>query len=117
MIRCKKLDNLLKKQDVDGFLSQIENAFPNFVAGILCDEHGFTIASKNNKNTEIKENLMALSALTDDREFILDPNIMKVKRELGISKNVKLLVLLEKTNNYIHKFKSLNRILENQELF
>lgn len=111
------MENLLRQQDVDQFLAQVHGTFPNFVAGILCDEHGFTIASRAPKNFHIKENIMALTALTDDREFINDDNLMKVKREIGPNKNVKLMCLLEKSSKYIHKFKELNSLLEKQSLF
>ena len=110
------MQKFVSRDEVHSFLSRVQQNFPNFVAGVICDEHGFPIGAKVPKNFHIKENQMALSALTDNEDFINDPKYMKVKRSIG-SNNVKLFMLLEKTNKYIHRFKSFKKILKRQRLF
>jgi len=116
-IGVKYMEKVLKQHEVNYFLSEIESTFPNFVAGIVCDRHGFPIASRMPKNFHIQENQMALTAIAGNREFIDDPRLMKVKRDLNSKKNVKLLILLDKQNQYINRFKALNAIIERQNLF
>ncbi|TFF96399.1 MAG: hypothetical protein EU544_00745 [Promethearchaeota archaeon] len=111
------MEKLIKKQDVNNFLSEIKQTFPNFVAGILCDNHGFPIASKVPKNFHIKENQLALSAIAKNRDFIQDKNFMKVKRSIDKYKKVKLFLLLEKTHKYVSRFKALKELIENQSIF
>ena len=105
------------QHEVNTFLGEIESVFPNFVAGIVCDRHGFPIASKMPRDFPIQENEMALTAIAGKREFINDSRFVKVKRNLDQSKNVKLLILLEKEKQNINRFKALNRIIERQNLF
>jgi len=111
------MEKVLKQHEVNYFLSEIESTFPNFVAGIVCDGDGFPIATRMPRNFHIHENQMALSAIAGNREFINDPGLMKVKRDLDHNKNVKLLILLDKQNRYINRFKALNEIIEKQNLF
>ena len=111
------MEKVLKQREVNYFLSEIESTFPNFVAGIVCDRDGFPIASKVPSNFHIHENQMALTAIAGNREFINDPKLMKVKRDLDHNKNVKLLILLDKQSQYINRFKALNAIIEKQNLF
>jgi len=103
--------------EINNFLSQIKDTFPNFVAGILCDNHGFPIAVKAPQNFHIQENQMALSAIAKDRDLIRDPNLMKVKRNIDKAKNIKLFMLLNKSNKYLNRFKELKNIIETQSLF
>ena len=60
---------------------------------------------------------MALSAIAKDRDFIGDPNLMKVKRNIDKAKNIKLFMLLDKSSKYINRFKELKNIIETQNLF
>ena len=111
------MEKLINQLEVNHFLSQIEGNFPNFVAGIVCDNDGFMIGSKIPKSFHIHENALALSAIAEDRDFINDPRFMKVKRELSKRDNIKLFILLEKSNKYLNRFKELNDIIEQQNLF
>ncbi len=111
------MERLINQSEVNYFLSQIEGNFPNFVAGIVCDNDGFMIGSKIPQNFHIHENALALSAIAGDRDFIKDPRFMKVKRDLSKRENIKLFILLEKSKKYINRFKELNDIIEQQNLF
>jgi len=111
------LKSIIKEIEVNSFLAEVENTFPNFVAGIVCDHHGFPIAARIPKNFHIKENQMALAAIAGERCFIKDSKLMKVKRDLDKTKNIKLFLLLEKTNKYTNRFKILKDIIESQGLF
>jgi hypothetical protein len=111
------LEKLVKQADVNHFLHQVERIFPNFVAGILCDRHGFPIASKIPQNFPIQENILALSAISNKRDLIRDINYLKVKRDIDESKDIRLYLLLEDKKKYFHRFKKLKRLIEKQNLF
>lgn len=112
------MESILKEQDINIFLNKIERNFPNFVAGIITDKHGFPLASKIPKNFGIPETELALSAITtEERGFIKDRNFLKVKRNLGDSNDIVLFLLLQKTNKYANRFKILNEIVKNQTFF
>lgn len=106
----------MSEQDVNYFLKEIENNFPNFVAGVITDRHGFPIASNIPINFHINERELALSAISGDHDYINDSRLIKVKRNLDKAKNIKLLFLL-KSNGYINRFKNLKEIIERQNLF
>ena len=91
--------------------------FPNFIAGVLCDRNGFMIASKVPQNFHIHENILALSAISNKREFIEENGYLKIKRDLDRSKDIKLLLLLEKPHNKIAYFKRLKKFIDTQGLF
>ena len=110
---------ILKDQDVNFFLTKVEKSFPNFVAGIITDRHGFPIASKIPINFQFNETELALSAISGDRDIINDSRFLKVKRNLNEEKSIKLFFLLQKlkSNGYINRFKNLKEIIERQNLF
>ena len=112
-----KMDNLINENEVNYFLYRIEKNFPNFVAGIITDKHGFPVASKISKKLWILENTLALSAITKNKEFIQDSQLVQIKKDLDKSKNYKLLVLLEKSKDYKSRMKPLKSLIKSQELF
>ena len=91
-------------------MGEIEGIFPNMVAGVITDRHGFPMAT-NMKPTPkpLDEELLALSAVSD-RKLLDLSDYHKVVRPL--SHNVRLMVLLEKTYANLHRFKAFNRMLE-----
>ncbi len=111
------MEKLINQSDVNYFLSEIKQIFPNFVAGVLCDRHGFTIASKIPKNFHIQENILALSAISNKKDFIEENGYLTVKRDLDKSKDIKLFVLLEKSYKNITCFKKLKKLIETQGIF
>ncbi|MFW9865704.1 MAG: hypothetical protein ACFFCI_05250 [Promethearchaeota archaeon] len=111
------MDNILNQDEVNYFLYRIEKNFPNFVAGIITDKHGFTIGSKVSKKLWILENTLALSAISKKNDYIEDPHLIQIKRDLDKSKNYKLLVLLEKSKEYKNRLKPLKSLIKSQELF
>ena len=109
---------MLKQGDVNSFLSRIEKDYPNFVAGIITDKHGFPLASKISKKLWVLENTLALSAITKNREFIEDPKLIQVKRDLDKNKNYRLMILLEKSKGYKkNRLKLLKTLIKSQDLF
>ncbi len=112
-----KLDNLINENEVNYFLYRIEKNFPNFVAGIITDNHGFPVASKISKKLWILENTLAMSAITKKKEFLQDSKLVQIKRNLDKSKNYKLLILLEKSKEYKSRLKPLKSLIKSQELF
>ena len=111
------MDDLINQNDVNYFLHKIEKNFPNFVAGVITDKHGFTVASKISKKLWVLENTLALSAIVKKEDFIEDSNLIKIKKDLDKSKNYKLLVLLEKSKAYKRRMKPLKSLIKSQELF
>ncbi|MFW9818704.1 MAG: hypothetical protein ACFFE5_03760 [Candidatus Thorarchaeota archaeon] len=111
------MDKLVNQSEVNYFLYRIEKNFPNFVAGIITDRHGFPIASKISKKLWVLENTLALSAIVKKGDFIEDPNLVQIKKDLDKSKNYKLLVLLEKSKEYKSRMKPLKSLIKSQELF
>ena len=76
------MENLINESEVKYFLYRIEKNFPNFVAGIITDRHGFPVASKISNKLWILENTLALSAITKNKEFIEDSKLVQIKRDL-----------------------------------
>ncbi|MHA2049490.1 MAG: hypothetical protein ACW986_07735 [Promethearchaeota archaeon] len=111
------MGNILNQDEVNYFLYRIEKNFPNFVAGIITDKHGFSVGSKISKKLWVLENTLALSAITKKNGFIEDSNLIQIKRDLDKSKNYKLLVLLEKSKDYKSRLKPLKTLIKSQELF
>ncbi len=111
------LENLINESEVKYFLYRIEKNFPNFVAGIITDRHGFPVASKISNKLWILENTLALSAITKNKEFIEDSKLVQIKRDLDKSKNYKLLILLERSKAYKSRLKPLKSLIKSQELF
>lgn len=111
------MDKLINESEVNYFLYRIEKNFPSFVAGIITDKHGFPVASKISKKLWILENTLALSAITKNKVFIQDSQLVQIKKDLDKSKNYKLLVLLEKSKEYKSKLRPLKSLIKSQELF
>ena len=111
------MGTILNQNEVNYFLYRIEKNFPNFVAGIITDRHGFPVASKISKKLWILENTLALSAITKKRDFIEDSKMIRIKRNLDKNKNYRLLILLEKSKEYKNRLKPLKNLIKSQELF
>ena len=111
------MDDLINESEVNYFLQRIEKNYPNFVAGIITDSHGFPVASKISKKLWVLENTLALSAIAKKGDFINDSNLIKIKKDLDKSKNFKLLILLEKSKEYKNRMKPLKNLIKSQELF
>lgn len=112
-----KLEYILNEQDVNFLLTEIERNFPNFVAGIITDRHGFPLAAKTPPNFHIHESILALSAIEEKRDFIKDSSFIQVKRNLDKSENFKLFLLLHKSKKLVHRFKKLKDIIKKQVIF
>ncbi|MFX0080489.1 MAG: hypothetical protein ACFE94_01925 [Candidatus Hodarchaeota archaeon] len=111
------MGNILNQDEVNYFLYRVEKNFPNFVAGIITDKHGFSIGSKISKKLWVLENTLALSAITRKSDFIEDSKLIQIKRDLDKDKNYKLLVLLEKSRDYKSRLKPLKNLIKAQDLF
>lgn len=111
------MESLLREKDINSFLAEIKNAFPNFIAGVITDNNGFPIGSKISQNLHFQENELSLFAISGNRDFIEDSGYIKVWRNLDKKKNIKLFLLLQKSHKYIHRFKNLNEIVDTQDLF
>ncbi len=111
------MGSILNQKDVNYFLASIEKKFPNFVAGIITDKHGFPLASKISKKLWVLENTLALSAITKNRDFIEDSKLIQVKRDLDKNKNYRLMILLEKSKDYKTRLKPLKTLIKTQDLF
>jgi hypothetical protein len=111
------LGNILNQDEVNYFLKRIEKNYPNFVAGIITDKHGFPLASKISKKLWVLENTLALSAITKNRDFLEDSKLVQIKRDLDKNKNYRLMILLEKSKDHKNSLKPLKTLIKTQELF
>ena len=111
------MGNILNQDDVNYFLTRIEKNYPNFVAGIITDKHGFPVASKISKKLWVLENTLALSAITKNRDFLEDSKLVQIKRDLDKNKNYRLMILLEKSKDHKNSKKTLKTLIKTQNLF
>ena len=111
------MEKLIKQSEVNYFLMEIERMLPNFVAGILCDRNGFPIASKIPHDFPIRENILALLAFSSNRCFLDEQKYLKIIKDLDRSKNIKLLLLLEKSNRNFTHLKKLKKLIKTQRIF
>ncbi len=111
------MGNILNQDEVNYFLYKIEKKFPNFVAGIITDKHGFPLASKISKKLWVLENTLALSAIAKNRDFIEDSKLVQIKRDLDKKKNYRLMILLEKSKDHKNRLKPLKTLIKAQNLF
>lgn len=109
---------LVKQTDVNYFLHKIKKNFPNFVAGVITDRNGFPIGAEISKRLWIRENTLALTAISKNRELsIKDPNLVPLKFDIDKGKRYRLFLLLEKSKNYKDNMKTLKEIIRTQNLF
>ena len=69
---------LVKQAEVNYFLNEIKQNFPNFVAGVITDRNGFPIGADISKRLWIRENTLALTAISKKNKelSIKDPNLV-----------------------------------------
>ena len=109
---------LVKQAEVNFFLHEIKQNFPNFVAGVITDRNGFPIGANISKRLWIRENTLALSAISKNREMtIKDPNLVPLKFNIDKGKRYRLFLLLEKSKNHKENMKTLKEIIRTQNLF
>lgn len=109
---------LVKQTEVNYFLNEIKQNFPNFVAGVITDRNGFPIGADISKRLWIRENTLALTAISKNKELsIKDPNLVPLKLNIDKGKRYRLFLLLEKSKNYKDSIKSLKEIIKTQNLF
>ncbi len=111
------MGSILNQDEINYFLNKIEKKFPNFVAGIITDKHGFPLASKISKKLWVLENTLALSAIAKNRDFIEDSKLVQIKRDLDKKKNYRLMILLEKSKDHKNRLKPLKTLIKAQNLF
>ena len=111
------MEDLINQSEVNEFLSKIEHIFPNFVAGVVCDYHGFPIASKIPNNFPIQENLIALLAISNKKELFINYGYLNVKKNIDRAKNINLILLLEESAKNMKRLKKLNKLIKRQNLF
>jgi hypothetical protein len=109
---------LVKQAEVNYFLHKIKQNFPNFVAGVITDRNGFPIGANISKRLWIRENTLALSAVSKNRELtIKDPNLVPLKFDIDKGKRYRLFLLLEKSKYHKDSIKMLKNIIRTQNLF
>ena len=105
-----KQTHLVSKQMLDSFTKKIKNIFPTFVATVVTDKHGFPMHSEILNSLD--ENLLALSAVVNKRKIIDLSDYHSLIRPL--SKNVKILLLLEKSWENYKKYYEFENILRTE---
>lgn len=111
---------LINQTEVNYFLFRIKKNFPNFVASVITDRNGFPIGSEISKRLWIKENRLALWAVSkskENKDLANDPNLIQLKFDIDKAKRYKLFILLEKNGSIKNFVKPLKKLIKNQELF
>ncbi|MBN1214072.1 MAG: hypothetical protein JXA99_01395 [Candidatus Lokiarchaeota archaeon] len=110
-------ENLVSQDQVDYFLNNICQNFPNFAAGVIADYHGFPIVSKITDKFPFKEQELALEAIAKQRKFVDNENYIKIVRTLNEDDSIKLVIFLKRPNQNINGYKTLKSIIKRQILF
>ncbi|MHA1725400.1 MAG: hypothetical protein ACTSXH_11230 [Promethearchaeota archaeon] len=111
------VDKIIKQSEVDSFLIRIKNIFPNCIAGIICDHHGFPISSQITDKVKMKENELALLAISNRNTLNKKLKISKIKLDLDAEKKIKLLLLIKGPKRSLHGMADLRKIVKNQIMF
>ena len=106
----QKSTRLISEQILQNFTEKIQDCFPNYAGSIICDYNGFMIHSEINNSLD--ENLLALTAICENRNFMDLSNYQKLIRPL--SNKIKMLVLLKKSWKNQFGMKNFNEILEKE---
>ena len=103
----------VNEKGMNEFINKCHSIFPTMVAGVLTDRHGFPIASKIHPKLEgmnVDEQLLCLEAVAEGKRTIVDTsNYHKIVKSL--SRNVNLMLLLDKTYANLHRFKQFKAFL------
>jgi hypothetical protein len=102
------MGELVTLRSCDAFLKEIRNLFPTYVASVICDRHGFPIAS-NIAQPTMDESTLALAAITNRKIMDLH-DYHKLVRPL--SSETRMMLLLKKSIGNIRLMGKLNHILE-----
>ncbi len=112
-----KVKAIVSHDQVSQFLNKITQRFPNFIAGIITDKHGFPIVSEISDEFPYNENILALEAISRKKPFINHSKYIKVKRNLNKDEYIRLLLILRKPNIHVYAYKDLKKIIKRQSLF
>jgi len=89
---------LIDAQTLESFTNRIKECFPTYIASVITDKHGLVIHSALPPSMD--ENMLALSAICRERNFLDLSKYQKIIRPL--SHQVKIIVLLDKSRqNYV----------------
>ena len=89
------------------FSNQIKECFPTFVASVITDYHGLPMFLESKE--QFDENLLALTTICKDRQLLDLSNYHKIIRPL--SKNVRLMVILNKSRMNYTKYGEFENII------
>ncbi|MHA1767730.1 MAG: hypothetical protein ACTSVK_15910 [Promethearchaeota archaeon] len=106
----EKSGRLINEEILKNFTKKIRNCFPNYVAAVISDYNGLCVHSEIENSLD--ENLLALSAICENRNFIDLSNYQKLIRPL--SNKIKMLVLLKKSWKNKLLIKNFDEIVEKE---
>ena len=105
-----KTTRLMNEHILQNFTDKIQECFPNYAGSIICDYNGLLVHSEI-KNS-LDENLLALTAICEDRNFMDLSNFQLLRRPL--SNKIKMLVLLKKSWKNKLLIKNFDEIVEKE---
>ncbi len=105
-----KSSRLINERILRNFTGKIEDCFPNMTAVVISDYNGLLVHSEI-KNS-LDENLLALSCICEERNFMDLSNYHKLIRPL--SNKIKMLVLLKKSWKNKLLIKNFDEIVERE---
>ena len=101
---------ILSKSVLVNFTQKIKSCFPTYVGAVVADRHGFLVHSE--LPNHLDQDLVALSTIAPGRTIVDLSKFHKIIKPL--SRNVRLMVLLEKSReNYKHYYEFEKTVMEN----
>ena len=106
----KKSTRLINEQILQNFTGKIQECFPNMTAVVISDYNGLYLGALYIK--ALDENLLALTCICEDRNFMDLSKYQKLIRPL--SNKIKMLVLLKKSWRNKSLIKNFDEIIEKE---
>jgi hypothetical protein len=101
---------ILSESVLANFTQKIKSCFPTYVGAVVADRHGFLVHSE--LPNHLDKDLVALSTIAPGRTIVDLSKFHKIIKPL--SRNVRLMVLLEKSrDNYKHYYEFEKTVMEN----
>ena len=103
----QKEGKLINEHMLQEFSNHLKRCFPTFVASVITLNNGLPVFLESKEKFD--ENLLALTAICQDRQLLDLSNYHKIIRPL--SKNVRLLVILNKSRTNYSNYGEFENIL------
>ena len=103
---------LLSETVLANFTQKIKLCFPSYVGAVVTDKHGFLVHSE--LPTDLDKEMVALSTVAPGRTIVDLSKYHKIIKPL--SRNVRLMVLLEKSRENYKQYFEFEKLVKNNPL-